>query len=376
MVTPGWLHWFEGPTEPTFTLPEGAVDAHCHVFGPAAEFPFAPERKYTPVDASKDQLFELRDHLGLSRNVLVQATCHGADNSALLDALRHSDGRARGVATVRGDVTDEELARLHEAGVRGVRFNFVRRLVDVTPTATLETIAARIAPLGWHVVIYVEAADLPDLKDFFASLPVPLVVDHTGRPDVTKDLDGPEFTEFLDFVAANDVWVKVSCPERLTVTGPPALDNQRHAYTDVVPLGSFLASLVTDRYERKWCLVVFGLIIAGSGLLYGLTFTPLLIVAFGFLVNLFERGYTALAYAYSPELYDTRGRALGTSLSYGLGRLSNAVGPLIIAGLYGGLGYQAVFYFIAATWVVGALVLAMFGPATRKARLAAAVPAH
>jgi len=137
------------------------------------------------------------------------------------------------------------------------------------------------------------------------------------------------------------------------------------------PLGSFLAAQVTDRFERKWCLVVFGVIIAASGLMYGLTFTPVLIVVFGFLVNLFERGYTALAYAYSPELYDTKGRSLGTSISYGLGRLSNAVGPLIIAGLYSGHGYQTVFYFIAGTWVVGALVLAVFGPATRKARLAA-----
>lgn len=137
------------------------------------------------------------------------------------------------------------------------------------------------------------------------------------------------------------------------------------------PLGSFLAAMVTDRFERKWCLVVFGLIIAASGLLYGLTFTPLLIVAFGFLVNLFERGYTALAYAYSPELYDTRGRSLGTSISYGLGRLSNAVGPLMIAGIYNGVGYQAVFVFIAATWTVGAVVLAVFGPATRRQRLAA-----
>ncbi|GGR53997.1 2-pyrone-4,6-dicarboxylate lactonase [Nocardioides luteus] len=247
MVTPGWLHWFQGPTEPTFTLPEGAVDAHCHVFGPAAEFPFAPERKYTPVDASKEQLFELRDHLGLARNVLVQATCHGADNSALVDALVHSDGRARGVATVRADVTDEELARLHEAGVRGVRFNFVKRLVDVTPTEALEQIAARIAPLGWHVVIYFEAVDLPDLKDFFASLPVPLVVDHMGRPDVTKDPDGPEFAEFLDFVAANDVWVKVSCPERLTVSGPPALDGERHAYADVVPFARTVVERFPDR---------------------------------------------------------------------------------------------------------------------------------
>ncbi|WP_406032057.1 amidohydrolase family protein [Nocardioides sp. NBC_00163] len=247
MVTPGWLHWFEGPTKPTFKLPEGAVDAHCHVFGPAEEFPFAPERKYTPVDASKDQLFELRDHLGLARNVLVQATCHGADNSALLDALEHSDGRARGVATVRADVSDEELVRLHEAGVRGVRFNFVKRLVDATPTKELETIAARIAPLGWHVVIYFEAADLHDLKDFFASLPVPLVVDHMGRPDVTKDPDGPEFAEFLDFVAANDVWVKVSCPERLTVTGPPALDGQRQAYRDVVPFARKVVERFPDR---------------------------------------------------------------------------------------------------------------------------------
>lgn len=246
-VTPGWLHWYEGPTKPAYTLPDGAVDAHCHVFGPADRFPFAPERKYTPVDASAQQLFDLRDHLGVSRNVIVQATCHGADNSALVDALERSEGRARGVATVRADVTDEELRRLHDAGVRGVRFNFVRRLVDAVPTAALETIAARIAPLGWHAVIYFEAADLPDLQDFFAALPVPLVVDHMGRPDVTKDPDGPEFARFLDFVAANDVWVKVSCPERLTVTGPAALDGERHAYTDVVPFARKVVERFPDR---------------------------------------------------------------------------------------------------------------------------------
>lgn len=109
-VTPGWLDWYRGPSKPEFVLPPGAVDAHCHVFGPAAEFPFAPERKYTPVDASKHDLFALRDHLGFDRNVIVQATCHGADNSALVDALhaaawarpRGGDGTAgrhrRGVA--------------------------------------------------------------------------------------------------------------------------------------------------------------------------------------------------------------------------------------------------------------------------------------
>lgn len=86
--TPGWLDWYSNASTPRFKLPAGAVDAHCHVFGPGAEFPFAPERKYTPCDAGKDQLFALRDHLGVSRNVIVQATCHGADNSAMVDAVQ------------------------------------------------------------------------------------------------------------------------------------------------------------------------------------------------------------------------------------------------------------------------------------------------
>ncbi|MFJ9537521.1 MFS transporter [Streptomyces sp. NPDC101225] len=137
------------------------------------------------------------------------------------------------------------------------------------------------------------------------------------------------------------------------------------------PLGSYLASLVTDRFERKWCLAAFGTVIALCGLLYGLTFNPVLIIVFGFLVNMFERGYTALAYAYSPELFDTRGRSLGTGVSYGLGRLSNAAGPLIVASLYQNSGYRSVFFFIAGTWLVGAVVLAVFGPLTRQARRAA-----
>ncbi|MGI6875274.1 amidohydrolase family protein [Amycolatopsis sp. 3B14] len=245
--TPGWLDWHADPSTPRFRLPPGTVDAHCHVFGPQAEFPFAPERKYTPCDASKEQLFALRDHLGVSRNVIVQATCHGADNSAMVDAIRASGGRARGVATVRPEVSDAELRELDAAGVRGVRFNFVRRLVDAAPHEALSTIARKIAPLGWHVVLYFEAADLPELADFFGSLPAPLVVDHMGRPDVRKPVDGPEFGRFLRFVERNDVWVKVSCPERLSVSGPPALHGERHAYTDVVP---FARRVVTEFEDR------------------------------------------------------------------------------------------------------------------------------
>ena len=245
--TPGWLDWYRNPSTPHFTLPPGTVDAHCHVFGPGDEYPYAPERKYTPCDASKEQLFALRDHLGVSRSVIVQATCHGADNSAMVDAVGAAGGRARGIATVRPDTTEAELRSLDRAGVRGVRFNFVKRLVDTAPTSELATIAEKIAPLGWHVVIYFEGPDLEELEGFFASLPTPLVVDHMGRPDVTQPVGGPEFTRFLRFVEDNDVWVKVSCPERLSVTGPAALDGELGPYTDVVPFARRVIEEFPDR---------------------------------------------------------------------------------------------------------------------------------
>ena len=247
-VTPGWLPFHPNPSVPAFKVPAGAVDAHCHVFGPGHEFPYAPERKYTPCDASKDQLFALRDRLGFDRNVIVQATCHGTDNRALLDALRTSNGRARGVATVDRRVTDDELREMHEAGVRGTRFNFVKRLVDFTPREVLVEIAHRIAPLGWHVVVYFEAADLPELWDFFTALPTTVVVDHMGRPDVRQPVDGPEFERFVRLMREHpNVWSKVSCPERLSHSGPPALDGEQHAYRDVVPFARRLVETFPDR---------------------------------------------------------------------------------------------------------------------------------
>ena len=246
--TAGWLDWYAHPSRPRFTPPPGAVDAHCHVFGPGAEFPFAPERKYTPCDASKVQLFALRDQLGFARNVIVQSTCHGADNRAMADACRASGGRARGVATVRRDVTDRELQELHDAGVRAVRFNFVKRLVDFTPRDELAEIAARIHALGWHVVVYFEVRDLPLLYDFFTALPTAVVVDHMGRPDVRKPIDGPEFGLFLDLMRRHEnIWTKVSCPERLSVSGPPALDGERDPYRDVVPFARRVVESFPDR---------------------------------------------------------------------------------------------------------------------------------
>ena len=246
--TPGWLDWFANPSKPRFHLPSGSVDAHCHVFGPGHQFPFAPERKYTPCDASKDQLFALRDHLGFDKNVIVQATCHGADNSALVDALMHSNGKARGVATVKRDVSDRELERLHLVGVRGVRFNFVKRLVDFTPKEELLEIANRIKALNWHIVIYFEAVDLPELWDFFTALPTKVVVDHMGRPDVGLPIDGPQFQLFVKLLREHEnIWSKVTCPERLSITGPKALQGEKHAYTDVIPFAKYLVDHFSDR---------------------------------------------------------------------------------------------------------------------------------
>ena len=246
--TPGWLDWFSGPSKPRFKLPAGAVDAHCHVFGPGDQFPYAPERKYTPCDASKDQLFALRDHLGFEKNVIVQATCHGSDNRALVDALKASNGKAKGVATVNRNVTDAELQDMHAAGVRGTRFNFVKRLADFTPREVLLEIANRIAPLGWHVVVYFEAQDLPELYDFFTALPTTVVVDHMGRPDVSKPVDGPEFELFVKMMREHsNIWSKVSCPERLSLSGPKALNGEQNAYADVVPFAKRLVDEFPDR---------------------------------------------------------------------------------------------------------------------------------
>lgn len=235
-----WLEFHPSPKKPDFVLPKGAVDAHCHVFGPSPEFPYAPERKYTPCNADKDKLFALRDFLGFERNVIVQATCHGKDNSAMVDACRAAGDKARGIASVSPDISMDELQQMDEAGVRGVRFNFVKRLVDATPKEVFLGIAEKIAKLDWHIVVYFEAADLEELIPFLKQLPTTIVVDHMGRPDVTKGVGHPDFQRFISLMdELPTLWSKVTCPERLTVQGPP--------YDDVVP---FYQAIV-DRFEDR-----------------------------------------------------------------------------------------------------------------------------
>jgi 2-pyrone-4,6-dicarboxylate lactonase len=214
--------WADSPTKPRYTPPPGAVDAHCHVFGPEAQFPFSAKAKYLPQDAGAEMLFALRDHLGFARNVIVQASCHGVDNRATLDAIAKSNGKARGVAVVDPAITDGELAALHTGGIRGVRFNFLKRLVDDAPKDRFLEIAHRIAPLGWHVVVYFEADLLAELTPFLASIPTIIVVDHMGRPDVGQGPDGPDMRAFRALLEARpNIWTKVSGAERLSAQGAP-----------------------------------------------------------------------------------------------------------------------------------------------------------
>jgi predicted TIM-barrel fold metal-dependent hydrolase len=222
------------------TPPAGACDAHCHVFGPADRFPFAPDRSYTPPDAGADDLARLQGRLGLSRAVLVQASCHGTDNAAMVDALRRSGGRYAGVAMVDESLTADDFGALHEAGVRGTRFNFVAHLGGAPDLDRFDRIVTRVAPLGWHVVLHFDAADLPTHAGLLDRMPCPYVIDHMARVDATAGLDQAPFQALLRLLTDERCWVKVSGAERLTAgAGPP--------YDDVVPYARALVAAAPDR---------------------------------------------------------------------------------------------------------------------------------
>ncbi len=240
MVTPGYLPFHPEPKKPDQALPDGACDAHCHVFGPAADFPFAASSTYEPVDAPKETLFALHRHLGVSRSVIVQASCHGTDNAAMVDALKAGGDSYKGVAVVAEDVSAHALAEMHEAGVRGVRFNFVKRLGGGKPLSVYRSIIEKIQPLGWHVVVYFDAEDLASLAPFLREIPVEVVIDHMGRVPVEEGTDSRAFALLHELLVGDDrFWVKISCPERLSKQGPP--------YADVDPVARALLAAVPRR---------------------------------------------------------------------------------------------------------------------------------
>ena len=224
----------------TFVPPPGACDAHCHLFGPADRFPFAPDRAYTPPDAGLDMFEALQRRLGLSHAVFVQASCHGTDNAAIVDALERGQGRYAAVAMLAPDATDDEIRRLHDVGVRGTRFNFVAHLGGAPDLDEFWTTVDRVARVGWHVVLHFDAQDLPHYAPLLDAMPCPYVIDHMARVPVEAGLEQEPFQALLELLADERAWVKISGAERLTVGGAPP-------YDDVVPFARALLAAAPDR---------------------------------------------------------------------------------------------------------------------------------
>ena len=227
------------PKKPRFVLPRGACDAHCHVFGPAARFPYAANRRYTPPDAPAEKLSALHRHLGVSRAVLVQASVHGADNSAMLDAISRDPANLRGVAMVDAAISDAQLEALHEGGVRAVRYNFVRHLGGAPDAAAVQRMARRIAPLGWHLVLHLDAEDLVEHEGFLRALELPFVIDHMGRVVAGEGLAQEPVKRLLGLLRNERAWVKVSGADRVSTT--------LGDFADALPFAAALVAAAPDR---------------------------------------------------------------------------------------------------------------------------------
>lgn len=224
---------------PAYKPPANACDAHCHIFGPGDVYPYAPDRSYTPPDAPLSRFKELQKTLGLERAVLVNASCHGSDNTVILDAIAQSGGKYRGVANVDEEITDEEFERLHAGGVRGIRFNFVQHLGGTPDLDVFDSLVHRVKPLGWHVVLHFDAKDLLDFGDMLRKLPVPFIIDHMGRVPTRDGLEQKPFEILLDTARMDNCWVKICGAERISSMGPP--------FTDAVPFAQALLEVAPDR---------------------------------------------------------------------------------------------------------------------------------
>jgi 2-pyrone-4,6-dicarboxylate lactonase len=230
-------HDFSKRRKPRFKLPPGACDAHNHVFGPAAKFAYAPERRYTPEDAPKEALTALHALLGVERAVIVQASCHGKDNRAMLDAIADAPDKRRGVAFVDDGFTEKDLAALDRGGIRGVRFNFVRHLGGTPDMDVFHRVIDRIKGMGWHVVLHMDAPDIVPLSDMMKQLPLPFVIDHMGRVDAAAGTQQPAFRALLELAKRENCWIKVCGSERISL--PP--------YAAAIPIARALVEAIPDR---------------------------------------------------------------------------------------------------------------------------------
>lgn len=214
------------PSAPALRLPAGACDAHVHVFGPAARFPYAPGRNFTPVDAPKEALFALHRTLGISRCVIVQSMVHGRDNAVVEDAIAAGDGRYLGVALVPADVPERELARLAAAGFRGVRFNFMKHLAGATDVGAILALTQRLKAHGMHLQVHFASELVHELGAPLARSAVPVVIDHMGRVDARRGPQHPDFAALFALLRNPLFRVKVSGIDRIDAQagGAPAYE--------------------------------------------------------------------------------------------------------------------------------------------------------
>jgi 2-pyrone-4,6-dicarboxylate lactonase len=232
------LSFHPSPRKPRLALPRGACDTHFHVFGPQAVFPFAAERRFTPGDAPKDKLYALHAHLGIERGVVVQSAVHGHDNSAAADLM---NGRKEylGIALVPCDADNSILSKLHSQGFRGARFQYMRHLGQPVPIEDVLRFAARLAEIGWHLQIHLEADLLEGMSAALKRSPVRVVIDHMARIDASKGMAQEGFSSLLKLMEDRKFLVKVSGVERASRAGPP--------YADAVPFARKLVEAFGDR---------------------------------------------------------------------------------------------------------------------------------
>lgn len=209
------------------------------MFGPAAKFPYDPKAAYIPADAPFEQLQTLHERLGLQRAVIVHASCHGADLRVTLDAIARSKGAYRGTAIIDAPLNDRELQRMHDGGIRGVRFNFVRHLGGRPDMGFFRKTVDRLRAVGWHLILHLDAGDLVEFESTFRKLPVPFVIDHMGRVKAADGLEQPPFKTLLGFLRNENAWVKICGAERVSSQGPP--------FGDAVPFGRALVEAAPER---------------------------------------------------------------------------------------------------------------------------------
>lgn len=226
------------PVKPAYTLPPGACDAHCHIFGPADRYPYAPGRSYTPHDVPLEALRRLHSHLGIERAVIVHPNCHGTDMRVTLDAIAASAGAYRGVAPADPDITDAGLERLDAGGIRGMRFNFVAHLGG-TDLALFDRMLGPIAELRWHVVLHLDAQDILVHAERIRRIRVPFVIDHMARVRADAGLEQKPFRMLLELMKNELAWVKVCGAERVSTQGRP--------FHDAIP---FVRALIDAAPER------------------------------------------------------------------------------------------------------------------------------